>query len=358
MPTNAQVSALILPPPKAAGPKPPPKNIGPLKTGIGPLPMSKALVGRSQAVGKAPAPRAPAPNLRAFPKPYEGAPKLQATAKRVPYEPYKAPKGGSFLDELTHGLEKGGMTALGAAIPALGMGAAGNPATQAVVKNVTEHTLGTAKAFAKEPGPVTKHTLSSLPNIANSLAMMAVRGGEETALGIAKGVPGMHVPKGTGEPLKTIEEFGKQAVHSTVKTVSEKQKEVEEEVKKEGAANQVLTYAPTLGVGVGVGGRLITKAVKATKFGAAEYAAQSAARDANIIAHQYGPMHDFLQQGQPIPSEPTLGLRGKTKAFIHETAAQPRPNIRTAPGREPPKLERGAAVKPQERSSNFFRSAG
>lgn len=218
------------------------------------------------------------------------------------------------------------------------------------------------KALGNEPVGTVKHTVSSLPNIASSLAGEGLRLGEETGLGAAK-LAGAKIPKGEGEPLKTIGEFGKSALASYGRRYGESEAAMQKEAEKEGVAPEVLDAA-SVGLPAGaIAGRLLSKGIEASKYGAKEFAAQSAARDAAIVAHQHPAMHEFLEggpkgQGFTIGAKPPkLSRTTRAKAFVHETAAQPRPNLRVAPGSEAPKVERGAAVGPQVRSPNFFRAA-
>lgn len=311
-------------------------------------------------------PHAPMANLPAYKAPGKPSapsgpfsPKLQDTFGPLGKQGVGAP---SQLAKDQRGAQTS-RDALGTIGTALSWGpalAAGPPGVigNLMARNIGEHTAGTTKAFVKDPTGVTKKTLSSLPAMANALAMTGVRLGEETGLGVAK-LTGANVPKGQGEPGKALGEFAKGAVKGTIHTIGENQKEVEQEVGKEGAANQILTYAPA-GGGVGaITGRLASKALEAAGIGAKDFAAVQAARDAALIAHQHPAMSKFLEgRGAAAPVAPALSRATKAKAFLHESAAQPRPNLRTAPGNEPAKVQPGAAVKPQERSPNLFRASG
>jgi hypothetical protein len=318
----------------------------------GTVPTSKLVsMGAAKGVGRAPAPVKANP-FQGIPKTFEGAPKLQKAYKALPPpKPSARSEGAGLFGELGTILPTASAIAMGP------VGLIG----KTVAENVGTHALGTAKAFVKDPVSVTKHTISSLPNIANSLAGEGLRLGEETGLGAAKKA-GFPVPKGEGEPLKAVEEFGKGAVQQTGHILKQSEGEVEKEVGKEGAAQQVLTYLPVGGGAGALSGRLLSKAAEASGIGAKEFAAQSAARDAAIVAHQHPAMHDFLEGGPKgaawTKAPAKLTKVQQAKAFVHETAAQPRPNLRTAPGAEPARVEPGAAVRPQDRSPNFFRSAG
>ncbi len=236
-----------------------------------------------------------------------------------------------------------------------------NP-TQAVssliAHNAAEHAVGTGKAVANDPVGVVKHTVSSVVPAANALAMMGVRGVEESALGLAK-FAGAKVPGGTGDPFRTVGEFGKQAVSSTLHTIKEKEPEVQKEVEKEGALNQLATYVPVGGGVAGIAGRFLKGAVKASKFGEGAAAANAASRDATIVAHQAPKMHEFIEQGKPVPSGPKLSLRDKVRAFVGESAGTTRPPLHSGGGtREGVKVARGSTVTPQDRSANLFHSMG
>ncbi len=85
------------------GPPPKPtKNVGPLKCGIGPLPVPKAKAA-PKAVPKAERLQ------RGIPKTFQAAPKLAKAYQKAPYEPYKAPSHSLFsLHTLGDALEKVG----------------------------------------------------------------------------------------------------------------------------------------------------------------------------------------------------------------------------------------------------------
>lgn len=230
-----------------------------------------------------------------------------------------------------------------------------------LAKGLASATLGTGKALINEPEGTVKHTISSLPQIATSLAAEGLRGAEETGLGVAK-LAGVKVPKGEGEPLKWAGEFLKSSAASTKHILGESVSASQKEAEKEGFAAKALTFAPAIGAGGAIAGRTLSKAAAVSGMGAKEFAALQKARDAATIAHQNPEMREFLTggpQGAAWTKAPAqLAKTQKAKAFVHETAAQPRPNLRTAPGTEAPRVERGAAVSRQSRSPNFFRSAG
>lgn len=348
-----------------AKPPSPPRTV-PIRA----TPAPKAAVKAAPARAASPFTKLPANALA-------GSPKLAKAFRALPPEKGPAPQhGGGILGTLESiggsigkGTESvlhdvygqrgnGGKGTGGATIVAPGAALAGADVRNNLISNQLG---GVGKALVNEPVGTVKHTVSSLPNLANSLAGEGLRLGEETGLGAMKKA-GFPIPKGEGEPLKAVGEFGKSAVKSTAHIVGESQAESQKEAEKEGVAAKVLTFAPIAGGAGALAGRLAAKAVEGSGVGAAEFAAQSAARDAAIVAAKDAAMRDYLTGGPEgaawtkAPAE--LSKVQKAKAFLHESAAEPRPNLRTAPGDEAVKVERGAAVRPQDRSPNLFRAMG
>jgi hypothetical protein len=326
----------------------------------------------------APIPRGPASPFTKIPSDaLAGAPRLAKAFKNAPPAKGPAPQLPRAIKEVSSlkGLPKNspklgrvqgeGPASLGAVEEKgwqniLGTGSVGKD-VGSLAGDVSNQVVGAGKALANNPVGTVKHTISSLPNMASSLAGEGLRIGEETGLGAMKKA-GFPVAKGEGEPLKTLEEFGKSAVESTGHMLGESQAESQKEAEKEGVAAKVMTFAPIAGGAGAVAGRLAAKAVEESGIGAAEFAAQSAARDAATVAAKDGAMREYLTggpEGQAWTKAPAeLTKAQKTKAFIRESAAESRPNLRTAPGDETAKVERGATVRPQERSGNLFRAMG
>jgi hypothetical protein len=130
-------------------------------------------------------------------------------------------------------------------------------------------------------------------------------------------------------------------------------------MEKQGMLPEATDVASVLVPGEAGAGRLLTRGVAKTGFGAEEFAKVAKYREAVTHAYQHADVQNFLRRKDlaknPVASIPKPTRAERRKAAIYESATQPRPGLRTAPGPETPRIERGAAVTIQPRSPNLFR---
>jgi hypothetical protein len=215
-----------------------------------------------------------------------------------------------------------------------------------------QHKIGdTAQALYQDPIGTLRATATSVPPTLNALLTGTARLGWEAT---AEGKPGT----AADQLVKSIER------DATTRYGSSSAADIAR-MKKEGILPEILDASLLVGGPASAAGRVASRVVEKTGFGAADFARAAALREATTHALQTQDVAKLIETGRnldpagnPVPSLAPLTRAQGIRAALHESAAQPRPNLRTAPGNEEPSVVQGAAVRPQGRSSNLFRALG
>lgn len=194
-------------------------------------------------------------------------------------------------------------------------------------------------ALAKNPTGTLGHTAASIPSTLNAMVTGTAR-----TVGTAV----------TGHPERAVKELAHAAANEFNERYGKSLGQDVARIEKQGVLPEVLDATSVLGGSGAIAGRFASKLAEAGGIGAEDFAKTAAWRDAVTHAYQAPNVQEFLRRKDLIPQEPTRAQ--KFKATLHESATQPRPNLRTAPGREAAKVQEGAAVREQPRSPNLTRA--
>ncbi len=196
-----------------------------------------------------------------------------------------------------------------------------------------------ADALYQDPVGTTRNTLTSIP---------------QTLSGILTGTARLAY-EGTveGKPATAFDQFGKSISRDANRRYGNLTKPGgvaadSKRMQKEGVLPEALDATIAFGGPAALAGKLLTKGIEATGYGADAAAAAARYREGLTQA---------LQSPHPASVvEPKPSLGQSVRGTIHETAVKPRPNLRTSGAKnETPSVLPGSAIQPQPRSDNFFR---
>src|ERR1700733_4718286 len=329
-----------------------------------PLPLPKAPAGAPLRSGLAAGSKSAGvgrlPGLTGgIPKAFEGAPRVATAFKNVPAEkPAPQSHGGGGL--------LGALESAGAAvIPSIAAGAGGGgPALAKILKPVVTKGVAIDKAIVKNPGSTLGHTFTSVPGTLNAMVMGPARTALETGAELVKAgeqhyfghAPSEVLGVKAGQPGEAIGSLAHSIVGQYKEEYGHSLAEEQRRAEAKGFAPEALEALSVLGGASAISGRALSEMVDTGKLGASDFAKVQAYRDAKTRALQSPTVERFLERKDELPSIPTRGQR--LKAAIHESATEPRPNLRQASGVESASIQRGAAVVKQDRSPNLFRAFG
>lgn len=341
-PTGSSYSALILPKPGKAPPAKLPKAAKATPPKLPGTPSLRAPI-PAQALTAAQGSQVKA-RAKAL-----ATPQAKAALKAIAAPP-KHGSGGNILDALE--------SAGAAVIPALVTKSTGVP--ESITKPATNKAQAVTKALVNDPTGTLSHTATSIPGTLNALITGTARTGLET---LAEAVaarsntsPAEVLGVKPGKPGEALESMGKTIAQDYKTRYGSSVAHDQARIEKEGLLPEILDATTVLGGTGAVAGRAASKAFRAAGTGAEDFAKVAKYREALTHALQAPSVQEYLKRKDAIPPEPSKAQR--RAAALHESAAQPRPNLRSAPGAESPSIKRGGAVLEQDRSPNLFRALG
>lgn len=258
-----------------------------------------------------------------------------------------AAKGGPPLT--TH---QGGSGLLGTALswaPAA-LAAVANPATllmKPLTDTIARKAEATGLALYEHPVGTVRNTFGSIPQTAGAILSGTGRLAAETVTG--------HPDQALKELVDSMRtdysnRYGGLGKPGGIQADANR-------MEKQGVLPEALDVATVLGGGGAAAGRVASKAVESSGFGAADLAKVMKYREAVTHAYQHADLRNYLRHPDfaqnPVRSVPAPTRGEQRRAAIFEST-QPRPPLRTAPGASVG-VGKANALRVQDRSPNLFR---